>query len=204
MVLRSCAITTRFCERVLILSSHLNRMVSFDHGEVFLPIIGSIGSGDNWVPLNPTEHITVGEVPQIINCGNAKVFLVCRASAKRTRINAQSVRIDCVIDADALGETLIAETALEHFGRRDGPGCVGAAGWHQAGGRGRRLDAPLEPLHDERRRQARTGILVRACPAWRVNRQMPTEREEQRGGRPFPGIWPPRRWERCAPLAQTS
>src|SRR2546423_1714809 len=102
-------------------------MVSFDHGEVFLPVIGSIGSGDNWVPLNPTEHITVGEVPQIINCGNAKVFLVVRASTKRTGVKPQSVGIDIVVDTDTLGKSLVTEAAFQNLGRTDGPGVVDAS-----------------------------------------------------------------------------
>ena len=82
-------VTTRFCVGVLILPADLDRVVALDLCKMFLPIIGSIGTGDDRVPLN-AAHESVGGVPKgvPVESWHLEVFFVLRASAQGAGIEA--------------------------------------------------------------------------------------------------------------------
>jgi len=101
-------------------------VVALDHGEVLLPVVGSVGPGDDRVSLDPANRWITGcpEVAKVVDRGHAEVFVVGRGRAQRAGIDAQGQRINIVVDRDALGKTLITEATLQHHGRADRPGVI--------------------------------------------------------------------------------
>ena len=75
------SISARFGKCVLILAPNLDRMVPFDHGQMFLPIVRSIGASNDRVALDAAHHgiVCISEVPEIVKTGNHEVLFILRA-----------------------------------------------------------------------------------------------------------------------------
>src|SRR5437660_10354981 len=103
-----------------------NGVMAVDRGEVLLPIISSVWTGDNRISLHSANHRVpdISEITEIINCRHPEIFCVTRTGAQRTRVETEIGGIKVVVDSDALRKTCVADAALQHLGGADGRGVV--------------------------------------------------------------------------------
>src|SRR5262249_10629613 len=121
----ACTIAARLCVCILVLTTNFDRVVPLDHREVLLPVIGSIGSRNNWVSLDAAHDCVPAtrgsEVPKIVHSWDAKVLSVVGSRPQRTSVNTQIIRVDVIVHSNALRKALVPNPAFQDFVRTDGP-----------------------------------------------------------------------------------